>query len=92
MEKDDAAIRRDGDQLTRLQNASHAVTAISRLSSDRAFHDSFARALEAGDAKALGELFQSTGVQEIQIAQSAGRTSVGFNISLSVCVTITVCW
>jgi hypothetical protein len=76
--------------LSRLKSTNHALVTINRLSSDEEFSRSFGQALEEGDAKRIGEMLSSMGVEEVSLSQSGGQTMVGFNVGLVVCVTITI--
>jgi hypothetical protein len=76
--------------LSRLKSANHALVTINRLSSDEEFGRSFVRALEDGDAGAVGELLGSMGVEEVALTQREGETLVNFNLGLVVCVTVTI--
>jgi hypothetical protein len=80
----------DDVRKARLRGAFHAISSISRLSSDEDFNRAFGRALEAGDAKALGEMLEQVGVEEVQLSQIGGQTAVSFNAGILVCVTVTI--
>ena len=76
--------------LERLQGASQSLAVIGRLTGDADFSRQLGGALEAGDARQVGELLAPMGVQEVSLRQSASGTALTFNLGIVVCVTVTI--